>query len=139
LEKDLVKIEVKPVLALSERLKVTDIEVINEVLTITAVSTQVHPVCPLCGMPALREHSRYLRQVADLPCSGQQVRLLIQVRKYFCDAFDCIRKIFVEHLMPFVDTFARVTRRLYQIVQIIGRAPGGRVGVRVRDSSFFIG
>jgi transposase len=59
--------------------------------------------------------------------------LLIHVRKCFCDAPDCTRKIFVERLTPFVDTFARVTQHLYQIVQIIGLATGGRLGVRVTD------
>lgn len=125
--------EVKPALALPEGLEVTDIEVIDKVLTITVVSTQVCPACPLCGVPALRVHSRYCRQVADLPCGGQQVRLLLQVRKYFCDMMTCTRKIFVERLTPFVATFARVTARLSQIVQIIGLATGGRLGVRVTD------
>ena len=125
--------EAKPALALPAGLEVTTIEVIDEVLTITAVSTQVRPVCPFCGMPALRVHSRYTRQVADLPCSGQQVRLLVQVRKYFCDVSDCARTIFVERLTPFIEPWARVTQRLFQIVQIIGLATGGRLGVRVTD------
>lgn len=127
------KMEVKQVAALPERLAITDIEMIENVLTITAVSLCLHPCCPLCGKSSTRTHSRYIRQVADLPCGGQQVRLLIQVRKCFCDAPGCARKIFVERLMPFIDTFGRVTRRLYQIVQIIGLATGGRLGVRVTD------
>ncbi len=69
--------EMKPALALPEGLDVTTLEVIDDVLTITAVSTQAHPACPLCGMPAVRIHSHYTRQVADLPCGGQQVRLLL--------------------------------------------------------------
>ena len=75
--------KVKPVLALPEGLEVTAIEMIDEVLTITAVSIQVDPCCPLCGTPALRVHSRSTRQITDLPCSGQQVRLLVQVRTCF--------------------------------------------------------
>ncbi|GHO47545.1 ISL3 family transposase [Ktedonospora formicarum] len=125
--------EVKQVAALPERLEVTDIEMVDGVLTIMAVSIQAHPACPLCGEPATRVHSYYTRKVADLPCSGRQVRLFIHVRKCFCDAPDCTRKIFVERLTPFVNTFARVTQRLYQIVQIIGLATGGRLGVRVTD------
>jgi zinc-finger of transposase IS204/IS1001/IS1096/IS1165 len=125
------KMEVKPALALPEGLEVAAIEVMDKVLTITVVSTQVCPACPLCGEPSTRTHSRYIRQVADLPCGGQQVRLLVQVRKCFCVVPDCARKIFVERLTPFVDPFARVTRRLSQIVQIIGLATGGRLGVRV--------
>jgi transposase len=105
---------------------------IDEVLTITAVSIQVSPCCPLCGTPALRVHSRYTRQITDLPCSGQQVRLLVQVRKCFCQGPGCAREIFLERLTPFVEPWARVTRRLYQIVQILGLATGGRLGIRVQ-------
>jgi transposase len=46
---------------------------------------------------------------------------------------DCARKIFLERLTPFVEPWARVTRRLYQIVQILGLATGGRLGIRVTD------
>lgn len=125
--------EVKPALALPAGLEVTALEVLENVLTLTAVSTQVRPACPLCETPALRVHSRYTRQVADLPCGGQQVRLLLQVRQYFCDVLTCARKVFVERLTPFVEPWARVTQRLYQIVQVIGLATGGRLGVRVTD------
>jgi len=62
--------EVKPALALPEGLEVTTIEVIDNVLIITAVATQDRPACPLCGIPALRVHSRYIRQVADLLCGA---------------------------------------------------------------------
>lgn len=125
--------KVKFALALPEGVEVTDIEMIDEVLTITAVSTQVQPCCPLCSTQAIRVHSHYTRKLADLPCSGQQVRLRVLVHKYFCDVPNCARKIFVERLTPFVEPWARVTRRLYQIVQIIGLATGGRLGVRVTD------
>ena len=39
----------------------------------------------------------------------------------------------MERLTPFVAPFARVTARLCHIVQIIGLATGGRLGVRVTD------
>jgi transposase len=125
--------EVKQVGALPKRLEIMDIEMNDDVLTITAVSRQAHPACPLCGKPSARVHSYYTRTVADLPCSGQRVRLLVQVRKCFCETPDCARKIFLERLTPFVDSFARVTQRLFQIVQVIGLATGGRLGVRVTD------
>lgn len=127
------KLEVKAVLDLPEGLKIISIEMRDQVLNITAISTQVQPCCPVCGTPAQRIHSSYHRQIRDLPCSGQPVRFLVQVHKYFCDAPDCKRKIFVERLTPFVEPWARVRRRLSQIVQMIGLATGGRLGVRVMD------
>jgi len=125
--------EVQPALALPEGLEVTAIEIIAGGIIITAVTTQKTPCCPLCGTPAARVHSRYTRQVADLPCGGQRVRLLVLVRKCFCKVVTCRRKIFVERLTPFAAPWARVTARLFQIVQIIGLATGGRLGVRVTD------
>jgi transposase len=125
--------DVKPVLALPSGLEVTEIEIIDEVIIITAVSMQRTPCCPLCGTPAAHVHSRYNRKVADLPCGGQHVRLLVLVRKCFCKVITCQRKIFVERLTPFAAPWARVTARLFQIVQIIGLATGGRLGVRVMD------
>ena len=125
--------KVKPMLALPDELEVTGLEMSDEGLTMTAVSKQLRACCPLCGTGASRLHSRYTRTVADLPCSGQQVRLLVGVRRYFCDVPTCQRKIFAERLTPFVEPRARVTQRLYQLVQIIGLATGGRLGVRVTD------
>src|ERR1700682_2006819 len=108
--------EVKPALALPVGLELVGLEQIDNLLTLTVVSTQMSCCCPLCGTKATRVHSRYTRQIADLPCGGQRVRLLLQVRKYFCTEPTCARKIFVERLTPFVDPRARVTRRLFQIV-----------------------
>jgi transposase len=125
--------EVKPALALPHDLEVTEIEIIDEGIIITAVSTQKTPCCPLCGTPTARMHSRYTRQIADLPCGGQRVRLLVLVRKCFCQVVTCRRKIFVERLTPFAAPWARVTARLFQIAQMIGLATGGRLGVRVTD------
>lgn len=125
--------EVKPALALPGGLEVTEIEAIDGVLTITAVSTQQAPCCPLCGTRAAHVHSRYARQIADLPCGGQRVHLLVLVRKCFCKVTTCQRKIFAERLTPFVAPWARVTTRLFQIVQILGLATGGRLGIRVTE------
>lgn len=125
--------EAKPVLALPEGLELIGLEPMDDLLVITVASTKSAPCCPLCGGAARRVHSRYTRRVADLPCGGQPIRLFLQVRKCFCEEGACPRKIFVERLTPFIDPHGRVTRRLFQVVQIIGLATGGRLGVRVTD------
>jgi transposase len=102
-------------------------------LCVSLLSTQPCSHCPLCGSAATRIHSRYQRKLADLPSTGQSVRFLLLVRKFFCEVPSCPRKIFAERLTPFVAPWARVTARLFQLVQIIGLATGGRLGVRVTD------
>ena len=67
------------------------------------------------------------------PAQGRKSRLLVQVRKFFCDVKACARKIFVERLAPFVEPLARVTTRLSESVQVIGFVTGGMLGARLTD------
>jgi hypothetical protein len=122
-----------PLLVLPAGLEMTAFSRQQGTLYVSVRSTQSCSQCPVCGSPATRIHSRYQRRLADLPSGGQPVRFLLTVRKFFCDAPTCPRKIFVERLTPFVAPWARVTARLFQLVQIIGLATGGRLGVRVTD------
>jgi len=119
--------------ALPSGLEITAYSCQEGTLCVSLLSTQSSSHCPLCGSAATRIHSRYQRRLADLPSAGQAVRFLLSVRKFFCDVPTCPRKIFAERLTSFVAPRARVTVRLFQVVQIIGLATGGRLGVRVMD------
>ncbi|MGO8947324.1 MAG: transposase family protein [Ktedonobacterales bacterium] len=41
-------------------------------------------VCPLCSYRSARVHSRYTRQVADVPWHGVPLRLELHLRRFFC-------------------------------------------------------
>ena len=77
-------------------LTLVDLEVDEATKTITAfaVTTSPQAICPVCGHPAHRVQSKYVRTLADQPCSGQRVRWLVQVRRFWCDNGACMRKIF---------------------------------------------
>jgi len=120
-------------LALPSGLEVIACSKLEGRLCVSLLSTQPSSPCPVCGSAATRIHSRYQRRLADLPSTGQPVHILLAVRTFFCDEPTCPRKIFTERLTPFVAPWARVTARLFQIVQVIGLATGGRLGVRVTD------
>jgi hypothetical protein len=47
--------------------------------------------CPKRQHRCSRVHSRYLCTIADLPSSGQSVRLQTQLRRFFCDLEGCSR------------------------------------------------
>jgi transposase len=81
-------------------LALVDLDIDEAIKTITAiaVTTSLEAQCPLCGQLAHRVQSRYVRTLADLPCSGQRVRWLVQVRRFWCENAACIRKIFTERL-----------------------------------------
>src|SRR5579859_5667815 len=127
------KMKVLAPLALPEELEVTEIEMIDDVFIITAHSRRKYPCCPLCGTPAQRVHSRYLRRITDLPSGGKRICLHVLVRKCFCDVSTCMRKIFAERLTPFVEPLARVTVRLFHVVQALGLATGGMLGARLAE------
>jgi len=83
---------------LGEGLELTEMERQEDQLVLHVTATSSTPLCPLCAQPATRLHSRYRRVVKDLPCAGQQVHLILHVRKFFCDTANCVRKVFAERL-----------------------------------------
>lgn len=125
--------KIEALLGLPEGLEVVSGDVVEKEITLTVISTQVNPRCPLCGTNATRRHSQYSRQLTDMSCVGQRVRLILHVRKFFCDETTCSRKIFVERLAPFIEPWARVTTRFFQAMEDIGLATSGKLGARLGD------
>ena len=74
-----------------------------------------------------RVHSHYERQLADLPVSGQRVRIVLAARRFRCVTVTCVRQIFAERFDPDVlEPWSRRTRRLDHIVHHLALALGGR-------------
>jgi len=68
--------------------------------------------CPECGRPSRRVHSRYKRQLSDLPWEEIPVRIELGVRRFFCTEDDCAQHIFTERLPNTVSRHSRRTCRL---------------------------
>src|SRR6266568_2307931 len=101
--------------------------------TITLVVTTIseEATCPLCHQRSARIHSRYVRQVADLPWMDCAVRLQLHIRRFFCSQPQCSRQIFTERLPSVVAPYARRTTRLTEVLTLIGFALGGEAGKRL--------
>jgi len=100
-------------------------------LIITA-SARRHVVrCPACGHASARVHSRYQRTLGDLPWHGLRVRLMLRVRRFFCDVPGCARRIFTERLPNTAAAYARRTQRAARALEEIAFALGGRAGARL--------
>src|SRR6266851_10206051 len=87
--------------------------------------------CPSCGHLSGRVHSRYIRQVADLPWQGVAFRLRLHVRRFFCDHPTCSRAIFTERLPGIVTPYGRRTVRLAHLLELVGMVVGGAGGSRL--------
>lgn len=116
---------------LGEGLELTQMERHEDQLVLHVTATSPSALCPLCQQPATRLHSRYRRMVKDLPCAGQQVQLILYVRKFFCETAHCVRKVFSERLLYLVAPWAQMTTRLNEALQTIGLATCGRLGARL--------
>jgi transposase len=103
-------------------------------LTILASSEATAVRCPVCGEPADRVHSRYLRTLADLPWAGLAVRLRVRARRFFCANPGCPRTIFAERLPGIAPVFAHRTDRQRAALEGIAFALGGEAGARLAAS-----
>jgi transposase len=120
-----------PLLPLPPGLRIASVGPVSDVLTVTIDSCAPSATCPLCGTVSERTHSYYQRTLADLPISGQQIRLLLTVRRFFCDHTPCPRKIFAERFPALVQPRSRMTGRLVTALQAIGLATNGEAGARL--------
>jgi transposase len=101
-----------------------------DTITVVVKTAQAKALCPSCQAASTKLHSRYERQLADLPWGGIAVRLRLKTRKFFCRNEDCHRRIFCERLPAVVAPYGRHTLRLNEALTIIGLALGGCAGTR---------
>lgn len=87
--------------------------------------------CPRCGRASRRIHSRYQRQLADLPWEGVPVKIELRVRRFFCSTDGCRQRIFTERLPNTVGSHGRRTCRLSSALDRITLALGGSAGSRL--------
>jgi transposase len=52
----------------------------EDMIKVTARSHASEALCPSCGSISRQVHSRYIRQVSDLPCAGRRVALSLIAR-----------------------------------------------------------
>jgi transposase len=123
--------EGSPFLPLSDGLHIEQVTAYAHELLVQVISSSPMACCSLCGVQAWRIHSRYSRRVADLPCAGRLVILLLTVRKFFCPNAACSRTIFAEQFPELVPSYARLTTRLREALLALGFATSGEVASRL--------
>jgi transposase len=101
------------------------------IITLVVTTTSEEAECPLCHQRSTQIHSRYVRQIADLPWMGCAVRLQLHVRRFSCSNSECARQIFTERLPSVAAPYARRTTRLSEVLTLIGFALGGEAGKRL--------
>jgi len=112
-------------------MSVDQVEVDAQIITIEAHVEASEAACPLCQTMTERVHSHYTRTLHDVPCGMKALRLVVQVRRFFCDQATCPRRIFAERLPALTQVKARATTRFMRGLAEVGYALGGRAGARL--------
>jgi transposase len=115
-------------LGLPSIMHLEQIEIAEQALVLSLSLDTPEAACPLCQQMASRIHSRYVRTLQDMPCVGKPLRLLVQIRRFFCDNTQCLRKIFAERLPDLTSVYARRTTRATLALSEIGFVLGGKPG-----------
>jgi len=103
----------------------------DEAITLVVSTSRATAICPGCGQPATRCHSRRRRTIADLPWQGLAARVELHFRRFYCATPTCMRTTFTEPLPTVVAPYARRSRRLSVLVEVVACALGGEAGARL--------
>jgi transposase len=123
-------------LGLPAQLRLEQIEITPARLILSLAVDTSEAACPLCQQPSRHVHSHYTRTLADVPCAGKTLQLLVLVRRFFCENKACVRKIFAERLSELTSVYARRTTRCTETLTELGFALGGKAAAAL---SAFLG
>ncbi|MFD7004301.1 ISL3 family transposase [Streptomyces mirabilis] len=113
-------------------MRVECIEVRDGLVVIEASTPEHVPaLCPGCGAPSDRVHSRYGRNLADTPCGGRGVVIELSVRRLFCDNEGCRRVTFAEQVEGLTCRYGRRTPVLQRMLAALGVVLAARAVARL--------
>jgi transposase len=118
-----------PQLAGLEILRVEDLGA--DGVRITARSVTVSAACRLCGQVSAAGHDRYPRRLADLPCGGRAVEIVVSARRFRCPNGACPAATFAEPLPGLTAWYQRRTAGLRELLETAALALAGRAGARL--------
>jgi transposase len=110
---------------------VEEVAVAAGLMLVTARARAVAAACPKCGSASGRVHSRYSRRLADAAIGGRRVEIRLAVRRFFCPAPGCERRIFAEQVEGLTSRYARKTPLLTATLASIAVALAGRAASRL--------
>ncbi len=111
-------------------LVVEQVRLCDEIVRVTVRCAAAGANCPGCGSWSEAFHSRYKRNLGDLPIAGRQAVVDLWVRRFRCYQPECPRKTFVEQVPVLAERYAHRTLRLRSMLESVGFSLGGRPGSR---------
>lgn len=111
---------------------VVSVDAGGPVMIVRARTRDASPArCAGCGMSSEREHSRYLRRLADRAIGDWAVRIGLSVRRLYCENRACSKVTFAEQVNGLTVRYQRRTPLLRELVETVGVLLAGRGGARL--------
>jgi len=107
---------VNPISHLDENIHVLHEDKTKEELFFIVEVDSSSAICPSCQKLSSRAHSRYSRNVDDLPISDLHVHFQVLLHKWFCDNTECPVTVFTERL-SWLQPYKRKTNRLEEVIE----------------------
>ena len=104
---------------LDKKLIVIKKEIKDGIMYIYCETEKQETKCKYCEKKSNSVHSTYTRTISDLPIQNYKVKIVIKVKKYFCNNEKCKHRTFAEPL-NFVDKNALRTKRLDEYINRVG-------------------
>jgi len=98
---------------------------------VTARTRTASAACRACGQASASGHDRYPRRLADLPCAGRAVQVLVSVRRFRCLNPACPAATFAEQVPGLAAFYQRRTPGLRSWLEAVALALAGRAGARL--------
>jgi transposase len=88
-------------------------------------------ICPDCRLRSRSRHGWSNRSLQDLPVQGKAVAVKLRLSRWRCLQQQCERQTFADRLPTVASPYARRTKRVVEIVGLLGHSTGGRPGERL--------
>ena len=110
--------------------------------TLSAVVTRARccparAACPVCGAWSARVHSRYVRQVRDLPLGGRPVLIHLAMRRFLCQNAACGKVTFAGQADGLTARYQRWSVPLAGLLSQVALELAGRAGTLSRSKIGF--
>ncbi|WP_206061042.1 transposase family protein [Nonomuraea basaltis] len=89
--------------------------------------------CRACGTFSSRVHGRYRRLLHDLPAAGRPVLIALTVRRLTCQNPACPVRTFAEPVPGLTRRYARRTKLLRRLLELMALALAGRAASRLLE------
>lgn len=108
----------------------TSVEEANDTIVFNAISTVKNKVCPYCGQTSTSMHSKFKRNVQDLPLNGKTAYISIENKIMRCRNTECEYNTFSEEF-SFAPIKAKYTKRLEEHILSVARTTSNRKACQI--------